>query len=120
MAGNRGLSPEYFIETNVFFGIRGFSTLSRRQPAIAVKQNHAGIRASRRQLSKTRAAFAGRILSFGDETAVICTSLHIPYRRPDRDAMIAAMALEHGFAVVTRNTDDFAKTGVALVNPWLA
>ena len=108
------------IETNVFFGIRGFSTLSRRQPAIAVKQNHAGVRASRRQLSKTRAAFAGRILSFGDETAVICASLHIPHRRPDRDAMIAAMALEHGFAVVTRNTDDFAKTGVALVNPWLA
>ena len=32
--------------------------------------------------------------------------------------MIAATALEHGFTVVTRNVDDFAGTGVRLVNPW--
>jgi toxin FitB len=32
--------------------------------------------------------------------------------------MIAATAMEHRFTVVTRNTADFAGTGVALVNPW--
>jgi predicted nucleic acid-binding protein len=26
--------------------------------------------------------------------------------------------MEHRFTVVTRNTADFAGTGVALVNPW--
>ena len=34
--------------------------------------------------------------------------------------MIAATALEHGFAVVTRNVSDFENTGVPLVNPWFS
>ena len=34
------------------------------------------------------------------------------------DLMIAATALEHGLAVVTRNVRDFAPTGVAVYNPF--
>lgn len=34
------------------------------------------------------------------------------------DAMIAATALVHGFAVVTRNSRDFTGFGVPLVNPF--
>jgi len=34
------------------------------------------------------------------------------------DRLIAATALVHGFAVVTRNVRDFAPTGVAVVNPF--
>ena len=70
-------------------------------------------------LSAIRKGFAGRVLAFSEETAVICASLHIPDPRPERDAMIAATAIQHGFTVVTRNTADFEATGVALVNPWL-
>jgi len=33
--------------------------------------------------------------------------------------MIAATALEHDLAVVTRNVKDFAGLGVDLLNPWL-
>ena len=32
--------------------------------------------------------------------------------------MIAATAIEHGFAVVTRNVGDFAGTGAWLVDPF--
>jgi predicted nucleic acid-binding protein len=32
--------------------------------------------------------------------------------------LIAATAIHHGYTVVTRNTADFARSGVALVNPW--
>ena len=34
------------------------------------------------------------------------------------DLMIAATALRHGASVATRNTRDFAATGVELINPW--
>ena len=75
--------------------------------------------ALRSWLNGVRAAFAGRILPFTDSTAPVCAALHVPDPRSERDAMIAATAIEHGFTVVTRNTADFSNTGVALVNPWL-
>ena len=70
-------------------------------------------------LGGVRAAFAGRILPFAENTAPVCAALHIPNPRSDRDAMIAATAIEHKFTVVTRNVSDFEATGVALLNPWL-
>jgi predicted nucleic acid-binding protein len=70
-------------------------------------------------LTGVSAAFAGRILPFTEHTAAICAALHIPNPRAERDAMIAASSIEHGFAVVTRNTPDFMATGVRLLNPWL-
>jgi predicted nucleic acid-binding protein len=63
-------------------------------------------------------AFAGRILPVDTEVAIRCAALHVPDRRADRDALIAATALVHTMTVVTRNTADFAPTGVRLLNPW--
>lgn len=64
--------------------------------------------------------FAGRILPIDDVVALRCAGLHVPDRRPDRDAYIAATALVHGLTVVTRNTRDFLPMGVKLLNPWEA
>lgn len=69
-------------------------------------------------LTGVRATFAGRLLPFTDNTATLCAAMHVPNPRSDRDAMIAATALEHGMTVVTRNVADFAGTGVLLVNPF--
>ena len=74
--------------------------------------------ALRTWLAVVREAFTGQILPFTDVTATICAALHVPNPRSERDAMIAATALEHGFTVVTRNVQDFANTGLELVNPW--
>jgi predicted nucleic acid-binding protein len=89
----------------------GIQALERRTPP--------QVSALRSWLAGVRAAFAGRILPFGENTAAVCASLHIPNPRSERDAMISATALEHKFTVVTRNTADFEATGVALINPWL-
>ena len=62
--------------------------------------------------------FSGRTLPV--DTAVVqrCARLHVPDKRGERDALIAATALVHGMTVVTRNVADFKPTGVAIVNPW--
>ena len=63
-------------------------------------------------------AFAGRVLAIDTTVARRCAGLHVPDRRSDRDALIAATALVHGLVVVTRNVGDFTGTGVNLLNPW--
>ncbi len=75
--------------------------------------------ALRAWLTGVRASFAGRILPFTDNTATLCAAMHVPNPRSDRDAMIAATALEHGMTVVTRNVADFTGTGVQLINPFM-
>jgi toxin FitB len=91
---------------------KGILALERRMPAQGS--------ALRAWLAGVRSAFAGRILPFTENTAPICAALHVADPRSERDAVIAASAIEHRFAVVTRNVSDFANAGVALVNPWLA
>jgi hypothetical protein len=44
-------------------------------------------------------AFEGRVLPLDARIAVRCPSLRVPDPRPDRDALIAATALEHGFTM---------------------
>lgn len=65
-----------------------------------------------------RPEFAGRILPVDDQIATRCAHLHIPDRRNEVDALIAATALVHDLTVVTRNVGDFEGTGVVVVNPW--
>jgi toxin FitB len=69
--------------------------------------------------SNVRPEFAGRIIAIDDAVATRCAHLHIPDRRNEVDALIAATALVHGLTVVTRNVKDFEGTGVIIVDPWL-
>ena len=62
--------------------------------------------------------FSGRTLSIDTAVAQRCARLHVPDKRGERDALIAATALVHGMTVVTRNVADFQPTGVSIINPW--
>ncbi|EAQ4377985.1 type II toxin-antitoxin system VapC family toxin [Salmonella enterica] len=62
--------------------------------------------------------FSGRTLPVDTAVALRCARLHVPDKRSERDAIIAATALVHGMTVVTRNVADFEPTGVAIINPW--
>lgn len=70
--------------------------------------------------SRVRPEFAQRIIAIDEAIATRCAHLHIPDRRNEADALIAATAVVHGLVVVTRNTQDFQGTGVILVDPWRA
>lgn len=63
-------------------------------------------------------AFEGRVLPVDIFVALRCAKLHVPDPRPARDSLIAATALVHSMTVVTRNIEDFRKSGVLLINPW--
>ncbi|NWJ27486.1 type II toxin-antitoxin system VapC family toxin [Rhizobium sp. RM] len=69
---------------------------------------------------RVRPEFAERIISIDEAIATRCAHLHIPDRRNEADALIAASAIVHGLVVVTRNIQDFQGTGVVLVDPWRA
>ncbi|MBB2671884.1 UNVERIFIED_ORG: hypothetical protein GGE44_001435 [Rhizobium esperanzae] len=68
--------------------------------------------------NQVRPAFAGRILPVDDAIATRCAHLHIPDRRNEVDALIAATALVLGLTVVTRNIRDFEGAGVVVLDPW--
>lgn len=62
--------------------------------------------------------FEGRILPLDTAVAQRAAALHVPNRRPERDAFIAATALVNHMTIVTRNAADYAPTGVEILNPW--
>lgn len=83
----------------------------------------------RRQLLESAFARAieedldGRVLSF-DPSAAEAAGVIVARRRlagrpmEIRDAQIAGIASARRATVATRNTRDFAETGIGLVNPW--
>ena len=62
--------------------------------------------------------FPERVLSFDAEAAQVWGRLRVPHPEHALDKQIAAIALVNDLIVVTRNTGDFAGTGVRLLNPF--
>lgn len=64
--------------------------------------------------------FAGRILSVDLEVAVRWGRLTGELRDPMPviHSLLAATALVHGLKIATRNVEDFAASGVPILNPW--
>ena len=65
----------------------------------------------------------GRVLSFSTSSAHVWGQLKAKWDAagvvvPTLDSQIAAIAKRHGLTVVTRNTGDYAKTGVKVLNPF--
>jgi toxin FitB len=63
-------------------------------------------------------SFTNRILPLSDKVAVICAGFHVPNRKAERDAWIAATAVAAGLTLATRNVVDFSGIGVSIVNPF--
>ncbi|GAA0754248.1 hypothetical protein FHS52_002863 [Erythromicrobium ramosum] len=62
--------------------------------------------------------FGDRVLPMTGSIASRCATLHVPDPFSERDDWIAATALVHNLILVTRNTRDFIRSGVSIINPW--
>ena len=62
--------------------------------------------------------FGDRILDFSHDEAQVWGRLRVPHAENAIDKQIAATALTHGLALVTRNTAHFTGLGLTLVNPF--
>lgn len=70
-----------------------------------------------------RDRFSGRILAVDEPVAlewgrITARAGLAGNPLPSIDALIAATAIVHGLAVVTRNTSDIARTGAPIIDPW--
>ena len=68
-------------------------------------------------------AYSGRTLPYDSAAAkrwakIIADAESSGHPRPLMDSLVAAIALEHGMTVVTRNVSDMEYTGVPVFNPF--
>lgn len=69
--------------------------------------------------------FAGRVLAFDLRAATVFADIAAKRERAGQpvglaDSQIAAICLEHGAVLATRNVRHFSYAGLELVNPWTA
>jgi predicted nucleic acid-binding protein len=88
---------------------RGIESLRRRDVPSALALEH--------WLAGITGGFADRILSVDQSVAEQWGRLNVPDPVPTVDGLLAATAIVHGLTLVTRNTRDVARTGVALLDP---
>lgn len=69
-------------------------------------------------LTGLQSRFSQRILPISREIADRWGQLNVPDPLPIVDGLLAATALIHALTMVTRNTRDFVRTGVAVLNPF--
>jgi len=89
---------------------RGIENVRRRDPPAAA--------ALQSWLSELVKLHTDRILPIDLEVAQHWGYMGVPDPVPVLDGLIGATAKAHGLTVATRNTEDIARTGVAVFNPF--
>jgi predicted nucleic acid-binding protein len=65
-----------------------------------------------------RTRIGDRVLPIDEPIAEAWALLSVPDRLPLIDGLLAASAKVHGLTLVTRNTADVMRTGVAILDPF--
>ena len=108
-------------DQTLFVSAMTFAELQRGVARLAESKRRAELT---RWLEQLEANFSDRVLPFTLATsrywATMCAQAEAAGRSIAAfDSIIAASALEHGLALVTRNVRDFSQAPVVVVNPWI-
>lgn len=104
-------STELYLSAIVLGEVRqGIERVRRRDPRSAVHLE--------RWLSRLQDTFSDRILPIDAAVADAWGRLNAVDPLPAVDGLLAATALVHELTIVTRNTEDFSRAHVSLLNPF--
>ncbi|MEX2044951.1 MAG: type II toxin-antitoxin system VapC family toxin [Opitutus sp.] len=108
-----GVAPDELFVSVLSIGEirRGIELLRQRDPASA--------RALDKWLAGLEAHYSDRILPISPAITDRWGRLSPEQPLPVIDGLLAATGIEHKLTVVTRNTDDFLRSGVNTLNPFL-
>lgn len=104
-------SERQFLSVITLGEIRNGVELKRRKNRIEAN-------ALEQRLERLCVEYEESILPVTLEIAFQWGVLNCPDTLPTADSLIAATAIEHGLTVATRNTADFERMGVRVVNPF--
>jgi predicted nucleic acid-binding protein len=106
------ISPERVFTSVIVLGEirRGIELVSRRDKPQA--------EALAQWYDTVRERLGNRILVIDEQVVTVWARISVPDVLPAYDGLIAATALLHGLTVATRNTRDYHRAGVQVVNPW--
>lgn len=89
---------------------RGIELIARRdKPQAAVLE---------RWYTDMRIRLDDRVLAVDEAVVTVWSKISVPDMLPAYDGLIAATALAHGMAIVTRNALDYRRVGVEVIDPW--
>ena len=92
----------------------------RRGIELLRKRDAAASRTLDRWLAGLEAHYADRVLPISAAVADRWGRLSPDQPLPVSDGLLAATGIEHKLTIVTRNTDDFLRSGVNTLNPFLS
>jgi predicted nucleic acid-binding protein len=103
-----------------FVSVMTLGELEKGITKLATSKRRAGLE---RWFGDLRERFKGRILLVDEPVALEWGRITARGELagtpvPSIDALIAATAIVHGLAVVTRNTSDIARAGAPVIDPW--
>jgi len=107
-------------DTPLFLSAITVGELRRGVELIRHRGDHLQAQVLERWLEQVLDDYGHRVLVLDGDAAQVWGRLRVPDPHNAIDKQIAAIALLHDLTVVTRNADDFAGSGVRVLNPFSA